>query len=115
MTGELAFDLVEEKGDLLFVGGVALTSLAVGDRFTALYDYGDRPKQPRRCATLDLSIAALIVDGEPVASVTAQTSVLVALAGTATPIIAAVRDRRWQRKRQRYLRTTPHPLALRDA
>ncbi|MGJ3237162.1 MAG: hypothetical protein ACFE0Q_00505 [Anaerolineae bacterium] len=75
MSVELTVDLIEQKKDLWFVTGIALTQLTLDDTFLQLYQYGQKQSSKRALASLNLTIHALIVGGEPVEVVNAQTAV----------------------------------------
>lgn len=112
MTLQLAIEFVEPKDDLLFVAGVGLTDLAVGQTFTAMVLHPAGKKKAQSAEKIALTIETLIVDGEPVENSASDASVLVALAGDGQPILEKVDALRWRRKSGRWLRTTQDVLML---
>lgn len=112
MTQEFTIDVFEQKKDLLFVTGIALTELQVGVTVTQLFQYGKNQKSKKRLKTLNLTIETLIVNGEPVEEASAEMAVMVALSGDATAIEETAKSLKWRRKSGRMLRTSDIALTL---
>lgn len=106
------FELVEQKKDLLFVGGSSLGELTLEDVFVRLYQDGSHPKNRTERTSLRLQIETILVEGEPVLVLAAGQSALLALSGDAAPVLEAAAALRWKRKGNRYLRTSPEALTL---
>jgi len=112
MNAAFTIDLIEQKGELLFLGGSGLLPLQAGATFTTLLQDGKNAKSRRKLASVSLTIETLIADGEPVDSVEENQPVLLAVAGDATPLLDAAQELRWRRKSQRLLRTSDDGLTL---
>lgn len=108
----LTIDFIEVKGSLIFAAGIALEALAVGDALTVVYEDGKSAKSRKQRGTVDLTIDSIIVDGEPVETAAANTTVLVALDGTWDALTDAADTLKWKRKSGRLLRTSDNALTL---
>lgn len=116
MNAEFTVDLIEQKGELLFVGGSSLSPLVSTAQspltFTTLLQDGKSAKSRRTLATVALTVETLIVDGEPGDTLAEGQAALIALRGDATPLLDAAQSLRWQVKGKRYLRTSAEALTL---
>jgi hypothetical protein len=109
---EFTLDLIEQKKDLLYVAGLSLTTIAVADTFSQVNEYHKKKKQKR--ATFDICIESIIVAGEPIESIDAQTAAMLALSGDWQAIIEMAEKLKWRRKGRRLLRTNDIVLSLSD-
>jgi hypothetical protein len=112
MSARLLVAMIEPQDDVLFVGGMALTTLAAGDSFLAVGTYKGSKKSRKQTGTVSLTIESLIVDGEPVDAVEDGTDVLAGLSGDGNALIEAVDSAGWTRKRGRYLRSGQQAIIL---
>jgi hypothetical protein len=112
MSARLLVAMIEPQDAVLFVGGMALSTLTVGDSFPAVGTYRGSKKSRTRTDTVSLTIDSLIVDGEPVDTVDDGTDVLAGLSGDGTALIEAANSAGWTRKRGRYLRSGQQALIL---
>ncbi len=112
MSIEFTIDLIEVKKDLLFVTGLALSDIALQNSFTALYQYGKNKKSKKQLASIELTIETIIVDGEPVDTLTASTPAMIALSGDFTTIETEAEALRWRKKSGRLIRTSDVALTL---
>jgi hypothetical protein len=112
MSREFTLDLIETKKELLYVAGVSLTALATTETFSQMNEYRKKNKQKR--ADIALCIEAIILDGEPVERIEAQTSAMLVLSGDWQALIDAAKMLKWQGKGERLLRTNDTVLTLSD-
>lgn len=112
MSIEFTIDLIEEKKDLLFVTGIALSDIALQDCFKGLYQYGNKKKSKKQLATIELTVETIIVDGEPVDSLDANTLAMIALSGDFTAIKTQAEALRWRKKGGRLIRTSDVALTI---
>lgn len=112
MTLEFTIDLIEEKKDLFFVTGIALSDIARDECFNRLYQYGNSKKSKKQVASIELTIETIIVEGEPVDSVIANTLAMIALSGDFTAIETQAEALRWRKKGGRLIRTSDVALTL---
>lgn len=110
--GEFTIELLELKEDICIIGGVAVTDITLNDVFNLLYEIGSHKNSKKKRASIDLTVHFLVIDGEPVETVAANSSFTVGLVGNASELEAVVRDLRWKRKSGRYLRTSDTALLL---
>ena len=108
----LTIDFLEVKGALIFAAGTTLADLAVGDVLTVVYEDGKNAKSRKQRGTVDLTISSIIVDGEPVGSVAANTAALIALEGIWDALTDAADNLKWKRKSGRLLRTSDNALTI---
>ncbi|MEO0597377.1 MAG: hypothetical protein AAF126_14815 [Chloroflexota bacterium] len=114
MTIEFTVDLIEQKKTLLFVTGMALTDIALGDAFSRIYQYGNSKKSKRERGTVVLNVESIIQDGEPVETLPANTAGMLALSGDPDVLLTVVADLNWQHKKKRYIRTSDTALTVAD-
>ena len=112
MKPEFTVGLIDQKKELLYVAGTALTSLALSDRFGVLYRDGQSAKQRQALGSVDLTIAAILVDGNPVETVEAGQTPLLALTGDSTLLHEQAEALGWRGKSGRLLRTSQAALTL---
>lgn len=112
MSHEFALELIEQKKDLLYVAGLSLTELAVSDTLSQANEYRKKNKQKR--ATFNLRIESIIVDGEPIENIPAQTTAMLALSGDWQSVVEVAEKLKWRKKGKRLLRTNDIVLSLSD-
>jgi GH35 family endo-1,4-beta-xylanase len=112
MPREFAIDLIEQKKELLYVVGLALSTFSLSEQFLQVNEYRKKNKQKR--AILELVVEAIIVDGEPVDRLEAQSAAMLALSGDWQAIIDCAKALNWQAKGGRFLRTSDIILSLSD-
>ena len=112
MTLEFTVDLIEQKKTLLFVTGMALTDVRLGDAFSRIYQYGNSKKSKRERGIIALTVDSIIHDGEPVETLPANIAGMLALSGDPDTLLAVVADLNWQHKKKRYIRTTDTALTI---
>src|SRR5690606_25924544 len=114
MSVEFTIDVIEQKKDLLFVAGISLTDLAVGDVFTQLYQYGTSKKSKKLLNKIDLTVQSIIVEGEPVDSLSKNSAAMIALSGDFSSIESQAQMLKWRKKSGRYIRSSDIALTLAD-
>lgn len=105
-------EFVEQKKSLLYLSGAALDDLAVGQVFQRLEQGGERAKSRKKRATVALIVESIIWQGEPVETLDAPMSGMIAVSGDPQAVLDAVADLRWKRKSGRFLRTGGDALIL---
>ena len=110
MVAEFRLELIEEKKELLYVAGISMSALAVGNYFLQLNQYQKKKKHKK--GTFSLEVVSIIVQGEPVESIEADVSAMLALAGDWQSIPDFVEKARWRRKGQRFMRNDDSVLSL---
>lgn len=114
MSIEFTIDVIEQKKNLLFVAGISLSDLALEDTFTTLLQYGTSKKSKKVLAQIDLTVQSIIVDGEPVDSLSKNSAGMIALSGDFSAIETQAQELKWRKKSGRYIRTTDMALTLAD-
>ncbi len=104
---ELVLDIIEPREGILFISGYVAQAGAVGDDFVALtvLQPAKKKKQaPKRLLSVDvsLSVANIIIDGEPYESVDADNTAQIGLTGDAEPLLALLKDHQWHERNGRY-------------
>lgn len=112
MTIEFTIDLIEVKKELLFVTGLALSDIALQDKFKQLYQYGNSKKSKKQVASIELTVESIIVEGEPLDSVVANTLAMIALSGDFSAIETQAEALRWRKKGGRLIRTSDTALTI---
>jgi hypothetical protein len=105
-------DFIEQKKELLFVAGISLQPLALGDNFTALYHYGKSQSSKQSKGTVALKIESIFFNGEPMDSAEANQGLLLALSGDGQALLDAAAALQWQEKGGRISRNTEAALSL---
>lgn len=112
MSIEFTIDLIESKKDWHFVTGLALGDIALHESFNCLYQYGKQKNSKKQVATIDLRIESIIVDGEPVESVSENTPAMLAVSGDFDAVEAQVDALHWRKKGGRLIRTSETALTF---
>lgn len=115
MSIEFTIDIIEHKKDRLFITGLSLTELTIEDTFSAVYQYGKSKKSKTKIADSHLTIETIIVDGEPVSTLSVQQSAMIILVGDSQAIQDQVQALRWRKKSGRFIRTSEQALTLADS
>ena len=110
MVREFAIDLIEQKKELLYIAGVALTEIALAETFSDVNEYPKKKKQKR--ANVELRIEVIIVEGEPVERVEADLAAMIALSGDWQAIVDCAETLKWKKKSGRLLRTSDIVLSV---
>jgi hypothetical protein len=112
MTKGFTVDFIEQKKELLFVAGTSLSPLALGDSFTALYQYGKSQNSKQKKGEVTLKIESILVAGEAFEEAKANESLLLALSGDGQALLDAAKALQWQSKSGRLFRSTEAALSL---
>ena len=112
MSKAFTVDFIEQKKELFFVAGTSLSPLALGDSFSALYQYGKSQSSKQAKGTIALKIESILVNGEPLESAEANQALLLALSGDGQALLEAASALQWQKKSGRIFRTTEAALSL---
>lgn len=103
----LIVDIVEPQGEILFITGYISQTLSVHDTFTNLSVYMPAKKQkhqPKRLSSkaLSLTVASIIVEGEPHNSIPSDTLGQIGLTGDIDRVLQFVKDHHWHESNGRY-------------
>jgi len=112
MSHEFAIDFIEAKKELLYLAGIALSEISAPAKFSQLNQYQKKTQQ--KLATVDLQLEAIIVDGEPVEQIEADSAAMIAISGDWQTIITSAQKLGWRSKSGRLLRTSDIVLTLSD-
>ena len=111
MPIEFVIDLVEPQKDITYVMGLSLQTLRVGDSFTHLCVYqppakrNQAPKLEQKLA-LAVTVISIVVQGEPLENLTAESSAQIGIEGDVTALISLLDAHKWHLKNGRYM--LPH-------
>ena len=103
----LIVDIVEPQDGIVFVTGYATTGMTVDDRLCWLrvFEPAKKRKQsPKKVAEIavSLSIANMIVEGEPLETIAAEHAVQVGLSGDVAPLLNILQEHHWHHSNGRY-------------
>lgn len=109
MSAVFTVEFIEEKGALVFVAGLSRLPLQLGMVFVAIAVEGQ--KAPSTTA-LHLELESIFVAGEPLDSLAADMTALLALRGDYQALVTLVKALKWQKKGGRFFRSSPEALIL---
>ncbi|MGB7339652.1 MAG: hypothetical protein WBC91_12230 [Phototrophicaceae bacterium] len=112
MSLEFTIDIIEQNKDRLFITGLSLTEIALTDTFTVLLQYGSSQKSKKQIASLELVVETIIMDGNPVDNISAQSTAMLILVGDGTLIEQQAHTLKWRKKNGRFIRTSDIALTL---
>lgn len=104
---ELVLDIIEPRDGILFITGYVVQAGAVGDVLTILsvLQSAKKRKQPaQRLSTMSVSltIASIIVAGEPLDTITGDTMAQIGLTGDADALLTLLKAHLWHERNGRY-------------
>lgn len=104
---ELMLDIVEPQDGIVFITGYVTDAGSIGDILTTLSIFSPakkRKQSPKRLSAIDISltIATIIVDGEPLDTIQADRTAQIGLTGDAIPMLALLNDHNWHERNGRY-------------
>jgi len=105
---EVVLDIIEPREGILFISGYVAQAGAVGDKFITLNVLQPAKKQkhaPKHLLSIDvlLSVANIIIDGEPHDTIQADSTAQIGLTGDVEPLLALLKDHHWHERNGRYL------------
>ena len=105
---EVVLDIIEPREGIVFITGYVVQAGKVGDDLTTLNILQPAKKQkqaPKRLSSGDVSltVANIIVKGEPYDSIDADHIAQIGLTGGAEPLLALLKDHHWHERNGRYL------------
>lgn len=103
----IVLDIVELQNDIVFVTGYVDQSLAVGDPLKSLIVFQPakkRKQSPKRISSIDtaLTVKTILIDGEPLDSITSNTTAQIGLVGNITALMDLVESHHWHERNGRY-------------
>jgi len=104
---DLILDIVEPQEGILFVAGSVGKALTVGDSFNTLAVYQSPKKKkhnPKKLSAIvvQLIVENILVEGEPLDTISAGTTAHVGLVGDAEPILKLMSDHDWHESNGRF-------------
>lgn len=103
----LIVDIVESQDDILFITGYISQTVSVNDTFTTLSVYmpaKKRKQAPKRLSkeSVSLTVASIIVEGEPLDSIPAERVAQIGLVGNTDVVLKLVKEHHWHESNGRY-------------
>ena len=108
MPIEFVIDLVEPQEDITYIMGLSLQALALGDSVSSLCVYqpaAKRNQSPKleQKISLALKIMSILVQGEPQATLPADSSAQIGVEGDTSPLMSLLQAHKWHHKNGRYM------------
>jgi len=105
---EIVLDIIEPRDGILFVTGSVVQAGAVGDiliTLNVLQPAKKKKQAPKRLSSITvlLTVATIIIEGEPCDTIQADNMAQIGLTGDAEPLLALLKDHHWHESNGRYL------------
>jgi hypothetical protein len=104
---ELMLDIIEPQDGILFITGHVTKAGSIGDVLTKLSVFAPakkRKQSPKRLSAIEVSltIANIIVEGEPLDTIQADRTAQIGLTGDVEPVLILLKDHQWNERNGRY-------------
>jgi len=104
---EFVLDIIEPRKGIVFITGYVVQVGTVGDVLTSLNVLQPAKKRkhpPQRLSTMDVSltVATIIIDGEPLDTIQGDNMAQIGLTGDADALLALLKDHNWHERNGRY-------------